>query len=321
MPFVEFGIFQKRSDRWNVNVGMGTGYINKQYDPEANPFNLAVTTKFNWAFRSFFYYDLIKQKRLNWRVGMGYAHFSNGHTRLPNQGLNSFLGSVSAVFGRASQQRITNTTKTIKSSQIFISGRFGLGQNVFSEIFNDRKEVFTYGVSVGKIYHKTFKIGVGLNYRFYESYYDYIINEGPLIQEPEYAKFKTNPKRYASNFEFFGNAELLLGHVAIGFGLGITLYKPFYEVEWKDSQGFFYQVEDDNGDLVTMNTIEPLSDYYKIKKTITSRLGLKYYLINMDKAPKHNVFLAAHINANLGQADFSELSLGYVYSFKFKIKE
>ncbi len=45
-------------------------------------------------------------------------------------------------------------------------------------------------------------------------------------------------------------------------------------------------------------------------------MGLKLYMINTAKKPKHNVYISAHINTNFGQADFSEASLGYVYNFK-----
>ena len=50
-------------------------------------------------------------------------------------------------------------------------------------------------------------------------------------------------------------------------------------------------------------------------------MGLKYYLIGTTKVPKNNLYLGFHINANLGQADFTELSLGYVYSFNFMNRE
>jgi len=58
----------------------------------------------------------------------------------------------------------------------------------------------------------------------------------------------------------------------------------------------------------------------KLKQIISSRLGFRYYAFTTKKAPKHNFFVAANINANLGQADFAELSFGYVYSYK-KIKK
>ena len=39
MPFVEFSVFKKHSDNFNLNVGYGASYMNTQYDFEANPLN------------------------------------------------------------------------------------------------------------------------------------------------------------------------------------------------------------------------------------------------------------------------------------------
>ena len=84
--------------------------------------------------------------------------------------------------------------------------------------------------------------------------------------------------------------------------MGVNFYKPFYEEEW------------------LLNEVE-LNWYYQIKKHVPARMGLKFYALNTDKNPKHNVFLGATINANLGQADFTELSLGYVRRFDWVKKE
>ncbi len=313
MPFIEIGLFRKRSDRWNISFGMGGAYINQQYDSETNPFNLAVTTEINWAFRSFLYYDILKRKSVDWRLGIGYAHFSNGHTKLPNQGLNSFVINVSTIIGK--EPKVDNRGENInkpsknKSSENYFSFRSGIGQNVLSRIFNDKKEVYSVAFSGGKIINKTFKFGAGAYYRFYEHYYDHINENGQLVSEqvPEY---RENPYRYATNFGFFGSAELLIGHVAVEFDMGINVYKPFYKIEWQLSQGYFY-----NGEYARLGE---LSSYYEVKRTVSSRLGIKYYLFNTGRSPKNNLFIAAHINANLGQADFSELSLGYAYRFNLK---
>ena len=61
-----------------------------------------------------------------------------------------------------------------------------------------------------------------------------------------------------------------------------------------------------------------LDGEYEIKRSISTRLGLKYYLLPTKEAPQHNLFFGATINTNAGQADFSEFSLGYVYRYKFK---
>ena len=317
MSFVEFDLLKKKN-LLSLNVGMGGAYIDTKYDPELNPFNLAVTTDVNWAFRSFVYYNVYASKIINWRLGLGYAHFSNGHTRLPNQGLNSFLLSISSSIY---PHRNTNTSEELKteainysdsSSEVFLETRFGIGQNVLSRVYNDKKEVFSVAISGGKIINSTFKFSFGGYYRFYEQYYDHIVNEGRLINE-QVPHFKEKPYRYATNFGLFVGAELLMGHFGTELNLGANLYKPFYEIDWQLSQGFYA-----NGDYVKLGE---LNSYYKTKKTISSRLGIRYYILNTSNHPKNNFFIAAHINANLGQADFSEFSVGYICQLNYRMKK
>ena len=101
----------------------------------------------------------------------------------------------------------------------------------------------------------------------------------------------------------------MLSHIGIELEFGLNLYKPIYK----------YDYELTNGTIENGIYIKPKLDwYFDIKKTISSRLGLKYYLLNTNKSPKQNLFLGAFINANFGQADFSELSLGYVYCLDFE---
>ena len=114
----------------------------------------------------------------------------------------------------------------------------------------------------------------------------------------------------------FATSELLLNHVGFEFDLGLNIYKPFYKIDWKLNKGYSYETSNNE----TVEVLGELDWYYEIKRTISARMGLKYYLWSTNNAPKHNMYLGAHINANLGQADFTELSLGYVYRFNFKEK-
>lgn len=317
LPFIEFGLFQKKTKKINLQVGLGMSYIDKQYNITTNPLNKAISTKLNWSFKSFLYYNVLQKEQSNWRLGLGYLHHSNGHIKLPNQGLNSFLLSLSSQFEfNKEPSKIEDFEKSSKTSQNYFSIRTGIGQNVLSQAFNDKKEVYSAAISYGKIINKTFKFGGGFYYRFYEKYYDHIKNKGDLIEEqvPEYIN---NPYKYATNFGVFITSELLLNHIGVEFDLGFNIYKPFYKIDWQLSQGYTYTVMENN-EPQTAYVLEELSSYYKKKRSISSRLGIKYYILNTNNAPKHNVFLGAHINANLGQADFSEFSLGYVYRFNLK---
>ncbi|WP_299115247.1 acyloxyacyl hydrolase [uncultured Winogradskyella sp.] len=317
MPFMEVSILRKYISGLNLQIGIGGSYTDTQYNINTNPLNRAITTKLNWSFRSFLYYDIFKSRKTDWRFGLGYLHHSNGHTNLPNQGLNSLAASFSAKI----DNKIIEKTKLKKpafssKSQYYLSFRLGLGQNVLSEKFNSKKEVYTFSASAGKIINNTFKIGAGFYYRFYEHYYDYIKGNKALVAE-QYPHFADNPYGYATNFGLFASSELLMDHFGFEFDIGLNIYKPFYKIDWQLNQGFSYE----NGNGETVDVLGELDWYYEIKRTISARMGLKYYLWTTNKAPKHNIFLGAHINANLGQADFTELSIGYVYRFNLKIKD
>jgi len=316
LPFIEFSILKKKIEGLSMQIGFGSSYTDTQYNEITNEFNRAITTKINWSFRSFFYYDIFKTNTIDWRLGLGYMHHSNGHTNLPNQGLNSLAASISAKIDKKKQEASNFEKPAFKSkSQTYLSFRFGLGQNVLSKEFNTKKEVYTISASAGKILNNTFKFGGGFYYRFYEHYYDYIKNNETLIAE-QFPQYTENPFGYATNFGLFATSELLLDHIGFEFELGLNIYKPFYSIDWQLNQGYSYE----NANNETIEILGELNWYYEIKRTVSARMGLKYYLWTTNKAPKHNIFVGAHINANLGQADFTELSAGYVYRFNLKEK-
>ena len=326
MPFIEFGMFKKKIKGLNFNVSLGVSYFTKSYTGTTfslnNPIennNNAISTKVTWSLKSFFYYDFLRSNNNNWRLGVGYFHHSNGHTKFPNQGLNSFLFSVS----KQSNYDLSSTRKTkgqkkqaLKfedNSQQFFTIRTGAGLNFLSEQFNDRKGVFTVAPSYGIIFNNTFKIGIGCFYRFYEHYYHYINNSEELIVA-QYPHFQLNPVKYSSSLGLFFSGEIFLGNIGMEFDIGYNLYKPFYEVDWK-LNGFYWDFINEDGTVETRFVEREITSVYHLKHAILFRAGLKYYLINTNNNPKSNIFIGVHINTNLGQADFTELNLGYVHRF------
>lgn len=334
MPFLEYGVLKKLlKKRFNMNLGMGASYYTQKY--EGVPFsnnniiennNRAISTRISWAVKAFFYYDVFKENNANWRIGAGLLHQSNGHTKLPNQGLNSFLFSVSRQSNHNFKKKYIPAETELpkedyeKSTQSYFTIRSGFGTNVLSEVFNDRKGVYTLAASYGKILNKTFKIGLGFYYRYYESYNTYIENGEELVVE-QFPHFQENSFKYSTSYGVFISSEIFLGHIGIEADLGYNFYKPFYEIDWKLNQGFYWDFYNEDGTYETTYVLGELTSKYKLKKAILARLGLKYYLFNNNKSPKSNVFIGATINANLGQADFTELSIGYVHRFGLKIRK
>ena len=321
LPYTEFGILG--SKKLNALFGLGASYHDVQYDIKENPNNKAISTKFSWAFRGSLTYDFWQINQSKLRLSLNYLHHSNGHVRLPNQGMNSFLFGISYETGIFRNKDLTNLIDAMPtfsgSTYNYLSFRFGLGQNVLSQVFNEQKAVYTAAFDYGKVINNTYKFGIGAYYRFYEHYYEFIKNEEELVVE-RYPQFLENPYGYSTNFGIFGTGELLLNHIGIEFQLGLNIYKPAYQMDWILNQGYVFVAYDDDNEPYIAVVYGELDWYYEIKRTVSSRLGLKYYVFGTDKKPTHNLYIGAHINANLGQADFNELSFGYVYSFNFKNK-
>ena len=319
MPFFEVNAFGRKNLK--VVVGTGVTYFNKIYDPITNPFNQAVTTSLNWSFRMFMHYQIISSEKIDWRLGAGYFHHSNGHTSLPNQGYNSFMASLSADIKNTTNPALPISDYIFKkSSYNYFTFRAGYGINVMTKTINDKREVYTVSAETGKVFNNTYKVGIGAYYRFYQTYYDYIVNNETLVQDGrEFDYFKEDPWRYATNFGLSIKGELLLNHIGMDVQLGFSLHKPGYQIDWRLNQGWSVVPREfpEDGPVVLGDFNETS---YKIKRVFSTRSTLKYYLIGTKKAPKNNLYVGLRINTNFGQADFTDIGLGYIYSFNFKEK-
>lgn len=320
LPFIEFNGFKK--ERFKVQIGTGISYFNKKYDLINNFYNRATSTDLTWSFRLFTYYNLFPSEKVDWRIGAGYTHHSNGHTRLPNQGYNSFLFSVSADIKSISNNTNLDNLEPItfkKSISDYCLINFGVGINSLSETFSDKKGVYTISGEYGKILNNTFKLGIGFYYRFYQNYYDYIKNNESLVQDGrDYDYLKKSPFWNATNFGLTVNGEILLNHIGIDVQFGFNIHKPAYRIDWTLNQGYGVVPKTIPEDHSRIFGLGELDTYYQLKRLVSGRFGLKYYVIGTEKKSNHDFYVGTFINSNFGQADFTEFSFGYIRKFNFK---
>lgn len=282
MPFIEFKAF--RSNRFSILAGMGASFVTKTYNAKTNPRNQAVTTHITWATRTYLYYQFLSTKNIDLRLGVGYSHHSNGHTRLHNKGYNSYLLSLStAIKNPQNNREIKDSvalTEPPKSVFTYFSARAGLGQNSFSTAFNKTKGVYSISGEYGKVYNNTLKIGFGFYFRYYDHYYDYIKGKEWMVRNgKEFDYFKSAPVYYSTNLGVNFNAEVLMNHVSIDLQIGLNLHKPAYKLDWRINTGWENTPKEIPADWVMGEYNRP----YKIKQLISGRLGLKYYLLGLEK--------------------------------------
>ncbi len=293
-PYVAFPVFNKSKADYHLKIGMGVAYFNTIFDSIQNHTNLMVSSHVTWDFKLFLYRTLINKEDFSLRMGLGFSHESNGHTVIPNKGINSGLISLSGQFYK-NKNNLNQLPSRVKGKnhspkKFFINYREGFGWHAQNEAEGPQvgriKPVYALSLSAGNIYNKHIKLRAGFTYKLYEQYRTH-------LTENNIEGLSDNVTLSSSAIVAFVGTEFLMSHFSMDMEVGINLYKPFYR-EYNPS-----------------NKIG-----ISLMKLVATRLGVNAYLFNTNKLPKHNFFVGGNINANLGKADFTEFSLGYTYTFK-----
>lgn len=298
LPYLVLHTSQNARRSWDFKTGLGASYFNNPYHAELNPDNLVIGSPYAWAFHLKVSRNLLVSPSVLFRLGLGYMHSSNAHTRLPNYGMNAAVLSLSAQFPTRAydpdRHAMLEKDPADKEKHYFFHVRSGYGWHelggTFQPIGGRTWPVYSQSFAVGIIFRQHIKVRMGITHRFYKSFHQDILKWGVR-------GFGENPVAEASNINVFVGSEFLLGHVGIDIEGGFNVHKPYY-------REFNHRFEFKEG-----------FEYWR-SHHISTRMGLKYYLITHEKMPRHNVSLGAHINANFGEADFMDISLGYTYLIK-----
>lgn len=312
LPYIEKPIILK-NEKLKLLTALGVAYHTKKYDFVENWQNKAISTDFTYAFRLGLYYSIWSNSQLDSRVNLNYLHYSNGHIQWPNNGINTLALGLNITFNGLNKnpnpiEKSVSPKDIQKSKQSFFSVQTGIGEHALYRFYNYRRNVYSFDFMYGKIYNKIHKVGLGLYMRQYTNNYKYIKEGNNLVSE-EYPELQKNPLLNSSSLGIALNYEFLMQHVSVETELGLTLFRPFFETEYRldatliNKQTQQYEI----GKAEGIN--------YTLKRFVSGKLGLKYYLFNTNKAPKNNFYVGGHIVSRLGQADYSELTLGYIHTF------
>ena len=282
VPYISFPIFNPLKGNYHLKLGLGIAAFSTYYDSIQNPTNNIIGAPISWDFKAFLYRDIYQTETFNLIAGIGLSHESNGHTSLPNLGINTALFSLSGQFytrqKQATPSRLKGRNWSPKKGFVYVRQEIGFHEQSKSEGPKSgvKKGVYGTAVAVGITYNKHLKLRTGLNYKFYNHYYTY-------LKENEVEGLQLHPKLNGSAVVLFVGSEFLMSHFSIDTEVGFNLHKPFYKAFHKEK-----------GTL--------------LMRYLTARLGINAYLFNTNLLPKHNISLGAHLNTNLGKADFTAFS-------------
>ncbi len=88
IPFIDMKLFNLKKVYPRFHVGIGLCYISKTYNRLTNADNTLIGSHLDAAIRGGFDLQIKLYKNLNLITGISFIHFSNGNTKLPNEGIN-----------------------------------------------------------------------------------------------------------------------------------------------------------------------------------------------------------------------------------------
>lgn len=272
-------------------LGLGAGFYDRPYHPETNPDNQLYAGKAIWHFQLGFGLTAALRQNMSMQAGMIWTHGSSGHTQLPSVGWNVFAARLSfrGLFSRKVTTYHHDSTY-VTDKKLRFGFRVGAGWMQRGDAFTDQTPGKMYYVLNGSFFisrrlGKIWKLQTGIIYRYYQNYARAIRD----WQIPVRSSFLQS----SALIGYVGN-EFQFGRFAFHVDVGANLYKPFF-------REYFNRVE--KGSNITFWT----------QQILITRIGGAFYLLDPYKHPSHNVFIHAHVNANVGQAEFTELGIGYVF--------
>ncbi len=285
-PTWRYTFFESKTIGANIKLGSGFAWFTKPYDKIDNPENTLVGSHLSNATE--FGVSVWFKFHPQWKVeaGTSLLHFSNGHTAIPNYGLNDITARIGVIyepgtltgtqtFGRQLPQKDTDWKKTIMLS-------LGRHELAFSSFPTDGPSYNIYKVSgyLSKRLTNINEFQLGISASYYESYYEFIhlTNYYDRLQ-------RLGALQLAAHV----GHEFLINRFGLVTDLGVKIIDPFYR-------------------SYMLNRDESLW----FKSIFAPKIGFKFYPI-WNSFAKQKMAMGMYINTNGTQADYVEFSLSYSF--------
>jgi len=286
MPYLRWRITSHQGWHLHLKAGLGFAWFTNPFNEITNPGNTLMGSSLANMTQLATGVSIPAGRRLEFDAGISFFHFSNGHTHLPNLGINMpciYAGlRLKPAKGNQPPRYIVPDTLPQRFQMVFeMTG--GIHEFGESTEPTDGARYSIYGAAVGirwlPSHFHTFTASIEWNY--YSGFYDFaVLNH--MSEEQTWL--------YASTIVVYAGHEFMLGHMGIDTRLGIYLYNPFRHDYYKN--------------------ITQTSEGAKLISS--NKLGFNWYVWNPSTA-KFNVRLGIYIKANLGQADYTGAGVSIIF--------
>lgn len=286
MPYLMWRVNHSTSWDLSFRLGMGFAWFTNPYHEISNPENTLMGSSLANMTQVAVIAGVPLNNQLKFETGFSFVHFSNGHTRLPNLGINMpcFFAGIKLKTDKVSNRNRFIHPDTLPDRYQMVVELLG-GIHEFGESTEPTGGISypIYGFSMGIRWlpSRLHTFTASIEYNYYSSFYDFsVLNH--LADHQEWL--------YASTIIVYAGHEFILGHLGLDTRIGIYVHNPFR----KDYDSKILQVGE-GGKLINSN-----------------KLGFNWYIFDPINA-SWNLRIGVYIKANLGQADYAGAGLAIIF--------
>lgn len=271
---------------FNLKTGVSIAYHTNIYDVTDNNLNMLIGSHLTAManIEASLNFEFNKNSFIG--IGLGALHFSNGHCKLPNIGMNLPAVNVYYKYRLGEIKIIENENDVLLNNEWNYFAFVGVGMHEYGSSTKPangpKYRVYDVGFGITRQTNLIHKFSLGFNFLNYGSFRKFIVDQELDIG---------NPLLKSSAITMFGAHEFIFGKFGLYTELGLDIYKPFYR--------YFVTIY---GDKFGVKDV--------LKSINSNKLGLRYRIID---AENFKSVLGINLKVNLAQADFIEI----FYSFEF----
>lgn len=205
-PGLKFTLKEIGKAKWSLHYATGIAFLNKPFDPQSNPKNNAIGSKWNNYSRLRLGIDFPISSTLGFNVSGTFNHFSNGLSSSPNSGINVYGLNVglSALLGTPAK-RLDESPPLVYRKWGF-SAMFGMGVSEHSNFGGPNFPIYFAGAGGYWRYHKFLRLHAGLEYEFSTKQYEFLLS---IFETEEVARRSaTRNIVYVANELMFGDISM-----------------------------------------------------------------------------------------------------------------
>lgn len=149
-----------------ITFGIGLAYANKKYDRFMNPQNTLLGSHLNAAINTGIDIRIVLLKNMAFFTGISLMHFSNGNTKIPNDGINSISSKTGIIYYLSDKVKYDDFvfSEKLKSIEYAVSGSLSL-TNCRSGI-NNGFIFYNLMLEASKPINPVYSVGFGVDYEY-----------------------------------------------------------------------------------------------------------------------------------------------------------